>query len=62
MLYFHATLFSKDEKHDHNFNTMDYLRMDGKRGHVMCENRLAVERQESFYWKFAISRRNSCSA
>ena len=27
---------------------MDYLRMDGKRGHVTCGNRLAVERQESF--------------
>ena len=27
---------------------MDYLRMDGKRGHVKCGNRLAIERQESF--------------
>ena len=27
---------------------MDYLRMDGKRGHVTCGNRLAIERQESF--------------
>ena len=24
--------------------TMDYLRMDGKRGHVTCGNQLAVER------------------
>ena len=32
--------------------TMDYLRMDGKRGHVTCGNRLAIERQESFQ-KFA---------
>ena len=33
---------------------MDYLpvRMDGKRGHVTCGNRLAIERQESFQ-KFA---------
>ena len=31
---------------------MDYLRMDGKRGHVTCGNRLAIERQESFK-KFA---------
>ena len=31
---------------------MDYLRMDGKRGHVTCGNRLAFERQESFQ-KFA---------
>ena len=29
-----------------------YLRMDGKRGHVTCGNRLAIERQESFQ-KFA---------
>ena len=28
--------------------TMDYLRMDGKRGHVTYGNRLAIERQESF--------------
>ena len=27
---------------------MDYLRMDEKRGHVTCGNRLAIERQESF--------------
>ena len=27
---------------------MDYLRMDGKRGHVTCGNRLTIERQESF--------------
>ena len=33
-------------------NSMDYLRMDGKRGHVTCGNRLAIERQESFQ-KFA---------
>ena len=32
--------------------TMGYLRMDGKRGHVTCGNRLAIERQESFQ-KFA---------
>ena len=32
--------------------TMDYLQMDGKRGHVMHGNRLAIERQESFQ-KFA---------
>ena len=32
--------------------TMDYLRVDGKRGHVTCGNRLAIERQESFQ-KFA---------
>ena len=31
---------------------MDYLRMDGKRGHVTCGNRLEIERQESFQ-KFA---------
>ena len=31
---------------------MDYLRMDGKRGHVKCGNRLEIERQESFQ-KFA---------
>ena len=31
---------------------MDYLRMDGKRGHVTCGNQLAIERQESFQ-KFA---------
>ena len=31
---------------------MDYLRMDGKRGHVTCGNRSAIERQESFQ-KFA---------
>ena len=31
---------------------MDYLRMDGKRGHVTCGNRLAIEREESFQ-KFA---------
>ena len=31
---------------------MDYLRMDGKRGHVTCGNRLAIECQESFQ-KFA---------
>ena len=31
---------------------MDYLRMDGKRGHVTYGNRLAIERQESFE-KFA---------
>ena len=29
-----------------------HVRMDGKRGHVMCGNRLAIERQESFQ-KFA---------
>ena len=29
-------------------SVMDYLRMDGKRGHVTCGNRLAIERQESF--------------
>ena len=28
---------------------MDYLRMDGKRGHVTCGNWLAIERQESLY-------------
>ena len=27
---------------------MHYLRMDGKRGHVTCGNRLAIECQESF--------------
>ena len=27
---------------------MDYLRIDGKRGHVRCGNRLAIEREESF--------------
>ena len=32
--------------------SMNYLRMDGKRGHVTCGNRLAIERQESFQ-KFA---------
>ena len=32
--------------------SMDYLRMDGKRGHVTCGNQLAIERQESFK-KFA---------
>ena len=32
--------------------TMDCLRMDGKRGHVTCGNRLEIERQESFQ-KFA---------
>ena len=32
--------------------SMDYLRMDGKRGHVTCGNRSAIERQESFQ-KFA---------
>ena len=32
---------------------MDYLRMDGKRGHMTCGNRLAIECQESFQ-KFAI--------
>ena len=31
---------------------MEYLRMDGKRGHVTCGNRLEIERQESFQ-KFA---------
>ena len=31
---------------------MDYLQMDGKRGHVTCGNRLEIERQESFQ-KFA---------
>ena len=35
-----------------NVHSMDYLRMDGKRGHVTCGNRLAIERQESFQ-KFA---------
>ena len=33
-------------------NSMDYLRMDGKRGHVTCGNRLAIERHQSFQ-KFA---------
>ena len=33
-------------------NSMDFLRMDGKRGHVTCGNRLAIERQEAFQ-KFA---------
>ena len=33
-------------------NIMDYLRMDEKRGHVTCGNRLAIQRQESFQ-KFA---------
>ena len=33
-------------------SSMDYLRMDGKRGHMTCGNRLAIERQESFQ-KFA---------
>ena len=33
-------------------STMDYLRMDGKRGHVTCGNRSAIELQESFQ-KFA---------
>ena len=28
--------------------SMDYSRMDRKRGHVACRNRLAIERQESF--------------
>ena len=32
--------------------SMDYLRMDGKRGHVTCGNRLAIEREEPFQ-KFA---------
>ena len=32
--------------------SMDYLRMDGKRGHVTSGNRSAIERQESFQ-KFA---------
>ena len=32
--------------------TMDYLRMDKKRGHVTCGNQLAIERQESLK-KFA---------
>ena len=31
---------------------MYYLRMNGKRGHVTCGNRSAIERQESFQ-KFA---------
>ena len=32
--------------------SMDYSRMDRKRGHVTCENRLAIEGKESFQ-KFA---------
>ena len=40
---------------------MDYLRMDGKRGHVTCGNRLAIERQESFQ-KFASLEEELCSA
>ena len=32
---------------------MDHSRMDRKRGHVTCENRLAIEREEVFQ-KFAI--------
>ena len=28
--------------------TMDYLRMDGKRGHMTCRNQSAIERKESF--------------
>ena len=32
--------------------TMDYLRMDRKRGHMTCGNWLAIECKESFY-KFA---------
>ena len=31
---------------------MGYLRMDSKRGHLTCGNRLTIERQESFR-KFA---------
>ena len=38
---------------------MDYLRMDGKRGHVTCGNRLAIERQESFQ-EFAQPRSQVC--
>ena len=34
--------------HDLVAESMDYLRMDGKRGHVTCGNWLAIERQESF--------------
>ena len=37
------------------------VRMDGKRGHVTCGNRLATERQESFQYLQAW-RRNSYSA
>ena len=41
---------------------MDYSRMDRKRGHVMCGNRLAIEREESLK-KLKASRRNStCTA
>ena len=36
----------------HIHKTIDCLRMDGKRGHMTCGNRLAIERQESFK-KFA---------
>ena len=44
-----ATIF----KFYHALNTtMDNLRMDEKRGHLTCGNRLAIERQESFK-KFA---------
>ena len=34
------------------YETIDCSRMDGKRGHVTCGNRLAIEREESFQ-KFA---------
>ena len=48
------------QAHDPLVKTMDYLRMDGKRGHVTCGNRLAIERQESFQ-KLQACRRNSSS-
>ena len=35
-------------------DSMDYLRMDGKRSHVTCGNRLAIERQESFQTFFKL--------
>ena len=38
--------------HFHVHKTIDCLRMDGKRSHVTCGNRLAIERKESFQ-KFA---------
>ena len=36
----------------YNSTIMDYLRMDQKRSHVTCWNRLAIEHEESFQ-KFA---------
>ena len=48
----HLCIFIPYSHHHFITATMDYLRMDGKRGHVTCGNRLEIERQESFQ-KFA---------